>query len=1195
MAGHSFHCARHAAGVLALAGALCAADGIDWQRVPLWYHAPEAGFRAIKLTNTAEHLLLYVASAVPWTAHTVIFMDTDARPDTGFHGGWMTHGYDVLCDAWNVYAYAGSGADWVWTNIGPYAYTTAGAARELRVPRSWLGDGLMVHVFGRTSPPETFIPARETDVVAYDLIGRAARLPTVTGVAPAATAVTPSAATATAASRPTPRASSLPPAAPIVRRHERWVRAASARDWRPPASTHADGVLLFSNAAVYLRQVLGSPLTFSVHSRRAGAAHVQRATRARVRARATAAGRTYWAQYVLPPLTCDVFLAPVPDGVRIAMLARAGTDCVMRVGWSLAPLPAGLVWHDDVRCVRRIQPGMRYDNARTTGVGVAGRHARYPWAVVSDAASGCAVLVDVSEPVFHYVHAGAGRLQCDVDAAFSTTTPAARLCAAWEAIVCRVSASNAWRAAVARYYAAYPALTNHHGPRRDGLWLPFVNPRAIPRHEDFGFAAHEYLYADPTYNAAHGIGSFFYHEPTLAWWPMRAETPRTLAVLNEQLTRAAREGNALAAAILYDGQRDPGGTLVADFLTMPWNDGARVRMAPLPPLRLSAPARASYAAYLWSRCTKQLAHPAVSGVYLDSMNANTALSYAPDQLARCPVHGITAIGSRTPGVHGCVALFAWCEYLAGQLWPRGRQLMGNFPFAAVPFLAQFIDVPGEETTWYDGGTYEPAPLAELDYLRAMCGEKSYLFLQCCDFDGFAPYVERYLARCGAYGFFPSMFSHNSADQPYWENPRWYERDRALFARYVPVIAAMARAGWRPVADAVCDAPVVCEQFGAPGDARGWWISLYNPSERIAAGSIQLAATGTWLALQPLTDSVMPIDARGRLPFAIAPEAWLPSLLAPATPDGVRAAAARCPVLTALVDRAVAFLGGPTPPAPAPVQIVGTCREPAFVHTKVATAAGDLPLGATAICPPVTVTLPTVTQSSYRAQSFVPVGVYFYAAGVAELTWQAGGTSATHNITAAAPGGTQVYCAVESSTAGTPVELAVRSDEWTWHGTAFVVRLPRGANLLRAGDVQLSVDSCFPGYTPAPLRDGITVVTGLHWSVAAWASAEHGGAHWIDIRFPEPTQVDGVRVYWAVDHGQVYAAQALEIWGAGAGEPRRRLQRVTPAHGVDTTELHLPAGQLTRLRLVQPAGLGAAARPHLMWVREVEVIGGEGTR
>ena len=56
------------------------------------------------------------------------------------------------------------------------------------------------------------------------------------------------------------------------------------------------------------------------------------------------------------------------------------------------------------------------------------------------------------------------------------------------------------------------------------------------------------------------------------------------------------------------------------------------------------------------------------------------------------------------------------------------------------------------------------------------------------------YVERYFQRCLFYGMFPSMFSHNAADNPYWRNPAWYNRDRPLFKKYIPLIRRVAEAG-----------------------------------------------------------------------------------------------------------------------------------------------------------------------------------------------------------------------------------------------------------------------------------------------------------------------------------------------------------------------------------------------------------------
>jgi hypothetical protein len=78
-------------------------------------------------------------------------------------------------------------------------------------------------------------------------------------------------------------------------------------------------------------------------------------------------------------------------------------------------------------------------------------------------------------------------------------------------------------------------------------------------------------------------------------------------------------------------------------------------------------------------------------------------------------------------------------------------------------------------------------------------------------------VEKYFQRSLAYGIFPGMFSHNAADAPYWQNPAWYDRDRDLFKRYIPIVKRVAEAGWQPVTAMHCDNPLVrVERFGPGG-------------------------------------------------------------------------------------------------------------------------------------------------------------------------------------------------------------------------------------------------------------------------------------------------------------------------------------------------------------------------------------------
>jgi hypothetical protein len=106
-------------------------------------------------------------------------------------------------------------------------------------------------------------------------------------------------------------------------------------------------------------------------------------------------------------------------------------------------------------------------------------------------------------------------------------------------------------------------------------------------------------------------------------------------------------------------------------------------------------------------------------------------------------------------------------------------------------------------------------------------------------------MEKYFQRSLFYGMFPSMFSHNAAENPYWQNPKWYNRDRALFKKYQPLIKSVAEAGWQPVTHARCDNPrVFVERFG-PRTGGAVYLTLFNDTATPQSGTltVDIAALG----------------------------------------------------------------------------------------------------------------------------------------------------------------------------------------------------------------------------------------------------------------------------------------------------------------------------------------------------------------
>jgi hypothetical protein len=69
----------------------------------------------------------------------------------------------------------------------------------------------------------------------------------------------------------------------------------------------------------------------------------------------------------------------------------------------------------------------------------------------------------------------------------------------------------------------------------------------------------------------------------------------------------------------------------------------------------------------------------------------------------------------------------------------------------------------------------------------------------------------------AYGFFPSFFSVDASNDPYWRDHTKTENGRPFFKKYIPIIKQIAGAGWEPVTAASVNSQTVrIERFGHTG-------------------------------------------------------------------------------------------------------------------------------------------------------------------------------------------------------------------------------------------------------------------------------------------------------------------------------------------------------------------------------------------
>ncbi|HEY9249658.1 MAG TPA: hypothetical protein VIO38_11020, partial [Rariglobus sp.] len=495
------------------------------------------------------------------------------------------------------------------------------------------------------------------------------------------------------------------------------------------------------------------------------------------------------------------------------------------------------------------------------------------------------VETDPSEPRVFALGAGAAYLRADYDLALSPATAKFPGQATFRCSFYAVERGDegGFRAALAGFFERHPDYAGRRVPR-SGLWMPFTDIAKVPDAEDFGFSFFEKVGergSDVDYAKKHGVLTLMYAEPWLYWLPFDDGEERTPARALEKMRRLSALGSGwsrdLAASGLAGAARAANGDILTKFMDLPWNKGARMEVSSDPDLAPATADGLNRAAAEWKRIAEWIEDPRVDGIYLDSMDAIVQPDHAPAAFHAADYPGTYTQAGRVPVMAPNVPQYEFTAALGALLRSRGKYLMANFPLVDAPFINRWIDIPGEETDWWSGGQYNPNSRARLDYRRALSGRKPFGFLQSTDFATFTGEpLRRYFETCLFYGFQPSFFSHNAADNPYWQDAKLLERDRPLFRTFVPLTRRVADAGWRPVREArLANADGLrLEQFGRPADGL-WHLTLQNQTgERRTTGVILPPGAGRWAWLDPQTGLGGWADAGGSIPVSLEPHALL---------------------------------------------------------------------------------------------------------------------------------------------------------------------------------------------------------------------------------------------------------------------------------------------------------------------------------
>jgi len=507
-------------------------------------------------------------------------------------------------------------------------------------------------------------------------------------------------------------------------------------------------------------------------------------------------------------------------------------------------------WWDDIRQARRIDGRSEYLNAAGCGAGAIGRINLYPFAALTHGAN-LSLAAPMDRPRLYRIAYHARARQYYIVYDFGLTPESERFPrkATFSFLIYRSDPAWGFRAAARKYYELFPAFFVKR-VRKEGIWMPFTDIATVREPLDFGFMFHEGN-NNVRFDDRIGVYSFRYTEPMSYWMAMGKEVPRTHEGVMEQLKAnmesSSEETRHMARCVQVSGAKDEKGRYIYSIQNAPWCDGAvfTLNNNPILPDTPEWPNRAHVA---WSkeiadRLYNDTSGGILDGEYLDSLEGwGTLQNYNREHFRYAQLPLTFSTETQKPILLQAFCTYEFTRWMAEEVHRRRKLMMANGTPWTFTFYAHLLDVMGTETNWIYNNEWHPEGDQIMNLRRTICYQKPYLLLMNTNYDQMGvDRVERYFKRCLFYGIFPGMFSHNAADDPYWRNPRWYERDRHLFRRYIPVIKKIAQAGWEPITHARSSNPGIWVERWGDGNQGKVYLTVFNPGKETLTGRIQVEA------------------------------------------------------------------------------------------------------------------------------------------------------------------------------------------------------------------------------------------------------------------------------------------------------------------------------------------------------------------
>jgi len=576
----------------------------------------------------------------------------------------------------------------------------------------------------------------------------------------------------------------------------------------------------------------------------------------------------------------------LPEGIKVSgqLSDLSGDDRAVTLTFALPVDADGWKWGDYVRGERTIQTGAAghvYSNSQIPDFET-GPLSIYPISAIYDPASGAGLSlgVDYSKPT-HYrldYNGSTKQLLITFELGLAPDTANFPSAADFGFVLYGFDGTQGFRGAFDKYMDLFPEFYEVRIPEQ-GIWMPFASISDIPNNADFGFRFKEGDDdpVDTAYANANDILVFHYQELSSWWQSIDPQLPKTVATAESARDAAALQGEEKAQMAQAAAMRNPAGDPYLQWLDTPWNVGALWMINANPDLPGDSNGYEMYFSADKMDARYNTSGPKPDGEYLDTLDGwPYTLNYNRDHFEYAIAPLVFSKVTKRPAIHRAFSSWEATVRLADELHGDGRLLMANGTPHAYSMYMPWLDAMGNERNWLGAGdSFNPDTDETLSKYRTLSGAKPYLMLQNTDFSKFGhAYMERYMEKLLFYGIFPSAFSATADNATnYWKNAAFYDRDRSLFLHYIPLVKAVAEAGWEPLTLASASSPsIAMERYGEDDEV---YLTLMNQGTTAVSATIAFdapaAGLGSAASAEEITAGAPVSFAGGQFTISLEPE------------------------------------------------------------------------------------------------------------------------------------------------------------------------------------------------------------------------------------------------------------------------------------------------------------------------------------